>query len=95
MKPLGQGCIIKFLISGDDDIFLNPEKLQNLLLSIPENSVAMYGSRLVHSPRIKNPRSKYYVSSNLWNEDYYPKYVSGGGFVMTKNAALGIFKGNF
>ena len=55
----------------------------------------MYGSRLVHSPRIKNPRSKYYVSSNLWNEDYYPKYVSGGGFVMTKNAALGIFKGIF
>ena len=49
----------------------------------------------MHSPRIKNPRSKYYVSSNLWNEDYYPKYVSGGGFVMTKNAALGIFKGIF
>ena len=64
-----------------------------MLSNIRPNSIGLYGSRLVNSPRIKNPKSKYYVSSNLWPEDYYPKYVSGGGFIMTRRAADGIYSG--
>lgn len=41
------------------------------------------GSVLYPSPRITEPRSKYYVSENLWPEKYYPPYVSGGGFIMS------------
>ena len=80
---------------GDDDIFLNPKKLEDMLQHVGNDSVGLYGSRLLNSPRIKNPRSKYYVSSNLWPKDHYPKYVSGGGFVMTRRAATGIYKGTY
>lgn len=50
------------------------------------------GSVLYPSPRIKDPKSKYYVSSNLWPEKYYPPYVSGGGFLMSSVVAKKIFE---
>lgn len=91
LKWYQTACKVDFIFKGDDDIFLNPPKLESMLSNIRPNSIGLYGSRLVNSPRIKNPKSKYYVSSNLWPEDYYPKYVSGGGFIMTRRAADGIY----
>ena len=78
---------------GDDDIILNPTKIMELLSGISPETIAIFGSTLKNSPRIKNSNSKYYVSPDLWAGDTYPKYVSGGGFVMTKLAADGIYAG--
>ena len=50
------------------------------------------GSVLYPSPRIDEPRSKYYVSEKLWPEKYYPPYVSGGGFIMSYVMAIKIFE---
>ena len=53
------------------------------------------GSVLYPSPRIDEPRSKYYVSEKLWPEKYYPPYVSGGGFIMSYVMAVKIFEERF
>ena len=54
----------------------------------PETAIEMLtGSVLYPSPRITNPKSKYYVPASLYGEKYYPPYVSGGGFVMSSLVA--------
>ena len=55
--------------------------IQSMPLSVQRD--LFVGSVLYPSPRITEPRSKYYVSENLWPEKYYPPYVSGGGFIMS------------
>ena len=81
------------LFKGDDDIMVNPFMLQDLVSKIDPNQPSVYGSRLIHSPRIKNPRSKYFVDKSYWPEDYYPDYVSGGGFIITNSTIFAIAKG--
>jgi hypothetical protein len=76
-------------------VFVNPIELQKFISSKKIDSIGLYGSRLTNSPRIKTPQSKYFVNGDLWPFDYYPKYVSGGGFVMTGKTAQLLYKGNF
>ena len=85
----------EFVFKGDDDIMVNSFMLHGLLNTLDPTIPAVYGSRLIHSPRIKNPRSKYFVDKSYWPEDYYPDYVSGGGFVITNSTIFAIAKGNF
>ena len=85
---------VQFIFKGDDDVFVN---VFNVLKYIEgqslENQMGLFtGSVLYPSPRITDPRSKYYVSSNLWSEKYYPPYVSGGGFIMSSFIANQIFE---
>ena len=82
------------LFQGDDDVFVNINNIVDYLLSLsPEQAKNLFaGSVLYPSPRITDPKSKYYVSTNLWNEKYYPPYVSGGGFVMSSLVSKKIFE---
>lgn len=84
----------KYIFKGDDDVFVNIRNIIDYLYSLPkEKSANLFaGSVLYPSPRITDPKSKYYVSSNLWKEKYYPPYVSGGGFVMSSLIAKKIFE---
>ena len=86
-------CRSDFVFKGDDDIMVNPFMLQDLVSKIDPSLPSVYGSRLIHSPRIKNPRSKYFVDKSYWPEDYYPDYVSGGGFIITNSTIFAIAKG--
>lgn len=85
---------VQFIFKGDDDVFVN---IFNVLKYIESQNTETQrnlftGSVLYPSPRITNPKSKYYVSSNLWSEKYYPPYVSGGGFIMSSYIAAQIFE---
>ncbi|XP_078484267.1 beta-1,3-galactosyltransferase 1-like [Ciona intestinalis] len=84
----------KFIFKGDDDVFVNIENIVYYLLSLSKEQAKdlFAGSVLYPSPRITDPKSKYYVSTNLWNEKYYPPYVSGGGFLMSSLVAKKIFE---
>lgn len=83
-----------FRLQGDDDVFVNMQNIVDFLLSLsPEKGKNLFtGSVLYPSPRIKDPKSKYYVPSKLWPEKYYPPYVSGGGFLMSSVVAKKIFE---
>lgn len=85
---------VKFIFKGDDDVFVNMQNIIDYVVSFPNDKAKdiFTGSVLYPSPRITDPKSKYYVSSNLWNEKYYPPYVSGGGFVMSSVVAKKIFE---
>ena len=75
-------------------MFVNIDNIVDYLVSLsPENAKNLFvGSVLYPSPRITDPRSKYYVSTNLWSEKYYPPYVSGGGFLMSSLVSKKIFE---
>lgn len=84
----------KYIFKGDDDVFVNLDNIVDYLLSLSaEKGKNLFtGSVLYPSPRIKDPKSKYYVPSKLWPEKYYPPYVSGGGFLMSSVVAKKIFE---
>lgn len=75
-------------------MFVNINNIIDYLLSLSQEAAKdlFAGSVLYPSPRITDPKSKYYVSTNLWNEKYYPPYVSGGGFVMSSLVSKKIFE---
>ena len=79
---------------GDDDVFVNMRNIVDYLTSLTSVKAMemLTGSVLYPSPRITNPKSKYYVPSNLYGEKYYPPYVSGGGFVMSSLVAKRMFE---
>lgn len=84
----------QFIFKGDDDIFANLPNIISYIqtLSKTQQREMFVGSVLYPSPRIDEPRSKYYVSEKLWPEKYYPPYVSGGGFIMSYVMAVKIFQ---
>ena len=45
---------------------LNPFQLKKLLIKLNGNVEKVFGSRLINSPRIKNPKSKYFVPKSIW-----------------------------
>ncbi|XP_039270856.2 beta-1,3-galactosyltransferase 1-like [Styela clava] len=85
---------VKYIFKGDDDVFVNLGNIVDYLLSLSsEDGKGLFtGSVLYPSPRIKDPKSKYYVPVSLWPEKYYPPYVSGGGFLMSSVVAKKIFE---
>lgn len=85
---------VKYIFKGDDDVFVNMRNIVDYLLSMSskETRDLFVGSVLYPSPRITDPKSKYYVPSNLYGEKYYPPYVSGGGFIMSSLVAKKIFE---
>ena len=81
-----------FQPQGDDDVFVNMQNIIDYVVSFPNDKAKdiFTGSVLYPSPRITDPKSKYYVSSNLWNEKYYPPYVSGNCLVYTSPATYNL-----
>lgn len=84
---------IPFLFQGDDDILVNVENIVQYLLSLPEGDEKSLwvGSLLKGSPRITDPKSKYYVSKSMYPESTYPPYVSGGGHILSGSVAVRFF----
>ena len=79
---------------GDDDTLVNPFELEKLMqeedtrqqaLKEPEGSI--FGSLLETQP-VERHSTKY--GDNLWPSKDYPTYVSGGGFLMNKKAAMAL-----
>ena len=84
---------ITHIFKGDDDIFMNPHAISKLILEHERTSPKKMftGSVLNGSPRILDWRSKYFCPSDLWPEKSYPPYVSGGGYVFSKEIADKLF----
>lgn len=80
------------IFKGDDDIFLNPIALTNLIKSQSNRKNMFIGSVLAGSPRILDWWSKYYVPMKLFPHKEYPPYVSGGGYIMSKEISDKLFE---
>ncbi|KAL7833927.1 hypothetical protein AOLI_G00288870 [Acnodon oligacanthus] len=70
----------------DSDMFLNLENLMSLLLrpDTPKENY-MTGKIMWNIPVIRDKNSKWYVSKELYAEDYYPTYPLGMGYVFSND----------
>ena len=85
---------VPYIFKGDDDVFVNTKNIVQYLKELPvdKRKNLFLGSVLRGSPRILDPKWKYYVSYNLYPEKIYPPYVSGGGFIMSNSMAARLFR---
>ncbi|TSO77725.1 UDP-GlcNAc:betaGal beta-1,3-N-acetylglucosaminyltransferase 7 [Bagarius yarrelli] len=80
---------VPFIFKGDDDVFVNPTNLVDLLdFRIQESKVhnLFVGDTISKAAPIRNRQSKYYIPRELYDKPY-PPYVGGGGFVMSSHLA--------
>ncbi|XP_051766931.1 beta-1,3-galactosyltransferase 2-like [Ctenopharyngodon idella] len=75
-----------FSMKVDSDMYLNLENLMTLLLA-PNTPRENYitGFLMWDRPVIRNKKSKYYVSEELYPEPKYPTYVLGVGYVFSND----------
>ena len=73
---------ITHVYQGDDDVFVNPVKLVDLIRK-HENEQILIGAENPRQNRVSNVGSKYFVPLKLWpyKTQTYPEYVSGAGFL--------------
>ena len=78
-------CPANYVFKGDDDIFINPFLLEDFTSKENATVPAVYGCQLGGQPPERKPGSRY--ADFKWPESIYPKYISGGGFLMNRAAA--------
>ena len=80
------------IFKGDDDIILNPRNLMYLVKAAKKKDDIFIGSVLDGSPAVRDDWSKYYTPRSLYRDNYYPVYVSGGGYVMSTRIATKLYE---
>ena len=75
-------------MKGDDDILINPFRLEELMDTAERTEPRIYGCTLGGQPVERAEHSRY--ADFKWNKGTYPKYVSGGGFLVNWAAALAL-----
>ena len=77
-------CNYKFLLKGDDDIFINVPRLFAFVNHAETPRVSLYAGN-VHYAAIVSRSGRYGVSKKEYKKKIYPRYCSGGGFVLTRD----------
>uniref|UniRef100_A0A8D8LQD3 Hexosyltransferase n=1 Tax=Cacopsylla melanoneura TaxID=428564 RepID=A0A8D8LQD3_9HEMI len=79
----------QFIVKTDDDIYFNVPKLYLLLTSakFPKEHYGLAGRLIRHGRVVKNPTQKWYTPEYMFNEDYYPNYLAGCGYLMSNKVA--------
>ncbi|XP_032824031.2 N-acetyllactosaminide beta-1,3-N-acetylglucosaminyltransferase 3-like [Petromyzon marinus] len=72
-----------FVYNGDDDMFLNTERLASELRFLPMSEDLYAGLVIRDTERVNTRMSKYYVPEEMHSSNAYPPYVSGGSILMT------------
>ncbi|KAF7695503.1 UDP-GlcNAc:betaGal beta-1,3-N-acetylglucosaminyltransferase 7, like isoform X1 [Silurus meridionalis] len=84
---------VPFIFKGDDDVFVNPNNLVDLIDFRTEEGKAhdlFVGDTISKAVPIRNHQSKYYIPKELYDGPY-PPYVGGGGFLMSSELARRFF----
>lgn len=80
---------VRFIFKGDDDVFVNPHNLLELIdfrVEARKEADMMVGDTIFKAIPIRNRQSKYYIPRELYDKPY-PPYVGGGGFLMSAQLA--------
>ena len=86
--PLEQNCNASYILKTDEDCFV---KIRNLLYWLNKHHIAngtqpIYAGRVqVKMPVIRRNASRYYLSEKEFPGKYFSPYVSGGGYVFSRN----------
>jgi len=82
---------VKGVFRAADDIWLNQEKALELLNS-NFGSEGIYGVLLRKMVPIRNPKSKWYMPWNRYNQTYYPDYIQGHAFLVIQGKGRNVFE---
>lgn len=71
------------VLKTDDDSYVQVNELQVELRQAQPD----YWGHVQHGQRpVRNPKNKYFLPSSMWNEEVFPDYCSGAGYVLSRKA---------
>ncbi|XP_014261338.1 beta-1,3-galactosyltransferase 1-like [Cimex lectularius] len=79
-----------YLMKTDDDVFVNVTNLSRLLENL-NYTVVLLGSLICHAKPILDVNNKWYSPKYLYRKAFYPNYLSGTGYVMSRQVAVKLF----
>lgn len=77
-------CKFKYLLKTESDVFVNIPKLLQFLLHKDTQKRRLYAGYVQFSAQVMRS-GKYAVSKKQYRKAIYPRYCSGGGFVLTSD----------
>lgn len=85
VKLIAHSCIgkVEYLLKIDDDMFLQTTKLVELIIARNTSTNVLIGKMTCDANPIKDPFSKWYCPSYMFNKTYYPNFLSGTGYLMS------------
>uniref|UniRef100_A0A3B5Q0L6 Hexosyltransferase n=1 Tax=Xiphophorus maculatus TaxID=8083 RepID=A0A3B5Q0L6_XIPMA len=85
----------RFLLNGDDDVFAHTDNMVEYLQSLKDNNGNKHlftGHLMKNAMPVRNPENKYFVPLQVYEEEVFPTYCSGGGYLLSGYTALVIYK---
>ncbi|KAJ8380527.1 hypothetical protein SKAU_G00013050 [Synaphobranchus kaupii] len=95
LKWAAENCEPRFILKTDDDCFVNTDYLPRFLAEFNGKKTGLYaGSLFAPGKRevIRDPLSKWYVSRDDFQEEEYPPYASGVGYILSTDVVRRILK---
>ncbi|XP_070619767.1 UDP-GlcNAc:betaGal beta-1,3-N-acetylglucosaminyltransferase 8 isoform X1 [Erythrolamprus reginae] len=77
---------VRFILKGDDDVFINTPKVLGYLSSVDTNKPLYTGQVMSNASPFRAQRSKYYVPESFYVGPY-PAYAGGGGYIFSGSLA--------
>ncbi|GCC23208.1 lactosylceramide 1,3-N-acetyl-beta-D-glucosaminyltransferase A [Chiloscyllium punctatum] len=83
----------KFVMSSDDDVFVHTPNLVKYLLQL-DKGIRNFWIGRVHrgAPPVRNKKSKYYVSYDMYQWPAYPDYTAGAAYVVSHDVAAKVYE---
>ena len=75
-------CNFSYLLKADDDVFVNSQRLLDVLQLKTTPTKGLYMGKLHHNPFVQR-HGKWRISYEEYNGTHYPDFCSGAGFVMS------------
>lgn len=79
-----------FVLNGDDDVFAHTDNMVSYLLDHNPDHHLFVGQLIQNVGPIRAPQSKYYVPKIVTQEEHYPPYCGGGGFLLSRFTAAAV-----
>ncbi|XP_015680055.2 UDP-GlcNAc:betaGal beta-1,3-N-acetylglucosaminyltransferase 8 [Protobothrops mucrosquamatus] len=73
---------VRFILKGDDDVFINTPKVLEYLSSVDANKPLYTGQVMSNASPFRDHRNKYYVPESFYVGPY-PAYAGGGGYIIS------------
>lgn len=77
-------CQYEFMLKGDDDVFVNLPQLFQFLESDDTPKKELFAGNVQYQAKVFRT-GKYGVDKNEFRKAVYPRYCSGGGFVLSRD----------
>ncbi|XP_007934099.1 lactosylceramide 1,3-N-acetyl-beta-D-glucosaminyltransferase [Orycteropus afer afer] len=84
----------KFFMTADDDIFIHMPNLVEYLQSLEQIGVEDFWIGHVHrgAPPIRDKKSKYYVSYEMYQWPAYPDYTAGAAYLISNDVTAKVYE---